>query len=253
MIIVLSPAKTLDLSPTQVRPYTLPRQLEKSQELVATVRQLGVEELASLMQISKALGELNWQRYRSFQQPFTPANAKQALLVFKGDVYRGIGAYDYSAEDFSFAQQQLRILSGLYGVLRPLDLIQPYRLEMGVRLKNQQGKNLYDYWGTQITELINQDLTKGSPLLINLASREYFKAIKPRLLKAPILTLSFKQNKGGEYKTIGIHAKLARGLMARFIIKHRLTEPDKIKAFSDAGYRFNEALSSTAEWIFSRE
>ena len=253
MIIVISPSKTLDFSPNPFHTHTLPRQLDKSQELIDTAQQLNPEEIAALMKISEKLSHLNWQRYQDFLQPFTLDNAKQALLAFKGDVYGGIDSDNYSDEDFAFAQKHLRILSGLYGALRPLDLIQPYRLEMGTRLQNKYGKNLYEFWDTQVTELLNQDFNDDSvPLLINLASTEYFKVIKPRVLKAKILTLAFKENKAGIYKTIGIHAKRARGLMTDFIIRNRLTNPEKIKEFDDANYTFNESLSSEKEWVFSR-
>ncbi len=253
MIIVISPSKTLDFSESQFLPHTLPRQLIQSQMLINTVKQLSTEELSSLMKISDKLSQLNWQRYRDFSTPFSLSNAKQALLAFKGDVYGGIDSANYTEEDFNFAQQHLRILSGLYGVLRPLDLIQAYRLEMGTRLQNPQGKNLYEFWGQQPTELINQDFNnKESPVLLNLASTEYFKVIKPKLLNAKILTLAFKENKAGAYKTIGIHAKRARGLMTNFIIKNRLTKAEQVKAFNLESYSFNEPLSSEKEWIFSR-
>jgi len=253
MIIVISPSKTLDFSETPFHTHTQPRQLEQSQELIETSKQLSPEDLASLMKISEKLSLLNWQRYQDFQQPFSLNNAKQALLAFKGDVYGGIDSDNYTKEDFSFAQKHLRILSGLYGALRPLDLIQPYRLEMGTRLQNKQGKNLYQFWGSQVTELLNQDLNDDpTPLLINLASNEYFKVIKPKVLDAKILTLSFKENKAGIYKVIGIHAKRARGLMTNFIIKNRIIEAEQIKAFNIEKYAFNDSLSAENEWVFSR-
>ncbi len=253
MIIVISPSKTLDFSANPFHTHTLPRQLGNSQELIDTVKQLSVGELADLMKLSEKLSQLNWQRYRDFKRPFTLDNSKQALLSFKGDVYGGIDADNYSADDFAFAQKHLRILSGLYGALRPLDLIQPYRLEMGTRLANNNGKNLYEFWGDQVTELINKDLeNQETPLLINLASNEYFKVIKPKVLQVPVLTLNFKENKAGVYKTIGIHAKRARGLMTDFMIKNRVTDANQIKAFSDSEYVFNEGLSSEKEWVFSR-
>jgi cytoplasmic iron level regulating protein YaaA (DUF328/UPF0246 family) len=253
MIIVISPSKTLDFSANPFNTHTQPRHLEQSQELIETSKQLSPEDLASLMKISEKLSRLNWQRYQDFQQPFALNNAKQALLAFKGDVYGGIDSDNYTKEDFSFAQKHLRILSGLYGALRPLDLIQPYRLEMGTRLQNKQGKNLYEFWGSQVTELLNQDLNDDpTPLLINLASNEYFKVIKPKLLDSKILTLSFKENKAGVYKVIGIHAKRARGLMTNFIIKNRLIEAEQIKAFNVNDYAYNESLSAENEWVFSR-
>lgn len=253
MIIVISPSKTLDFSANPFHTHTQPRQLQQSQELIDTAKHLSPEDLAGLMKISEKLSQLNWQRYQDFQQPFTLDNAKQALLAFKGDVYNGIDSDNYKAEDFDFAQKHLRILSGLYGALRPLDLIQPYRLEMGTRLQNNHGKNLYEFWDEQVTERLNQDFNDDpNPLLINLASNEYFKVIKPKILKTRILTLSFKENKAGIYKVIGIHAKRARGLMTNFIIKKQLTDPEKIKAFDSENYRFNESLSSENEWVFSR-
>jgi len=253
MIIVISPSKTLDFSKNIFQTHTQPRQLTQSQQLIDTVKKLSSEELSGLMKISDKLSQLNWQRYRDFSPPFSLSNAKQALLAFKGDVYAGIDTENYTDEDFSFAQQHLRILSGLYGALRPLDLIQPYRLEMGTRLQNAQGKNLYEFWDQQVTELLNQDFNKDStPLLINLASNEYFKVIKPKRLKAKVLTLAFKENKAGTYKIIGIHAKRARGLMTNFIIKNRLTTAEQIKRFNLEDYTFNESLSSEKEWVFSR-
>jgi cytoplasmic iron level regulating protein YaaA (DUF328/UPF0246 family) len=253
MIIVISPSKTLDFSANSFQVHTQPRQLEQSQALIDIAKQLSTEELSALMKISDKLSQLNWQRYRDFSTPFSLTNAKQALLAFKGDVYGGIDSDNYSEEDFAFAQRHLRILSGLYGALRPLDLIQPYRLEMGTRLQNEQGKNLYNFWDGQVTELLNQDFSDvPAPVLINLASNEYFKVIKPKLLNASILTLAFKENKAGVYKTIGIHAKRARGLMTNFIIKNRLTDAEQVKAFDLENYAFNDALSSKKEWVFSR-
>lgn len=253
MIIVISPSKTLDFSPNQFHTHTLPRQLKQSQSLINTAKQLSAEEISELMKISEKLSQLNWQRYQDFQQPFTLNNAKQAILAFKGDVYNGIESDNYSSEDFSYAQKHLRILSGLYGALKPLDLIQPYRLEMGTRLQNEHGKNLYEFWDTQVTKLINQDFNDDPfPLLINLASIEYYKVIKPKALKTKVLTLSFKENKAGVYKTIGIHAKRARGLMTNFIIKNRLKNPEQIKTFNIENYAYNEPLSSDKEWVFSR-
>ncbi len=253
MIIVISPSKTLDFSVNAFHTHTQARQLGQSQELIETSKQLSPEDLASLMKISEKLSQLNWQRYQDFQQPFTLTNSKQALLAFKGDVYGGIDSDNYTKEDFSFAQKHLRILSGLYGALRPLDLIQPYRLEMGTRLHNKQGKNLYEFWGNQVTELLNQDLNDDpTPILINLASNEYFKVIKPKVLDAKILTLSFKENKAGIYKVIGIHAKRARGLMTNFIIKNRIIEAEQIKAFNLDNYIYNKSLSTENEWVFSR-
>jgi len=253
MILIISPSKTQDFSPSVLTQHTQARQLQQSQNLINTLVTLTPEELSSLMKISDKLSQLNWQRYQDFELPFNLSNAKQALLAFKGDVYSGIETENYTDEDFAFAQQHLRLLSGLYGVLRPLDLVQPYRLEMGTRLKNSRGKNLYEFWGTQITDLLNQDLaTEKQPLLVNLASNEYFKSIQAKQLNAKILTLSFKENKNGIYKIIAIHAKRARGFMANFVIKNRITDEEELKGFNQAGYVFNPSLSTELEWVFSR-
>jgi cytoplasmic iron level regulating protein YaaA (DUF328/UPF0246 family) len=253
MMTVISPSKTLDFAPHPYENHSLPRLLEHSQKLIDILCQFSPEDISKLMKISDKLGELNWQRYHDFEKPFTLNNAKQALLAFKGDVYSGIDSDHYDNNDFSFAQQHLRILSGLYGLLKPLDLIQPYRLEMGIRLQNEQGHNLYEFWDTKITELLNQDCADNeNPMIINLASNEYFKAIKPKLLKYPVLQISFKENKNGEFKTIGIHAKRARGLMTDYIIKHRLNEAEGLKAFNRENYCFNEILSNAKEWVFTR-
>lgn len=253
MIIIISPSKTLDFKANPYHQHSQPRQLEHSQKLINVLKRLNPEEIAHLMKISEKLSQLNWQRYREFKQPFTLDNAKQALLAFKGDVYKGIKVDTYSADDFTFAQKHLRILSGLYGLLRPLDLIQPYRLEMGSHLQNEQGRNLYEFWHDQVTVLLNQDFKNQlSPVLINLASNEYYKVIKPKILNAKVLTLTFKENKSGIYKTIAIYAKRARGLMTDFIITHRITEPEQLKTFNQENYRFNPSLSSKKEWVFSR-
>jgi cytoplasmic iron level regulating protein YaaA (DUF328/UPF0246 family) len=253
MMTVISPSKTLDFAPHPYENHSFPRLLEHSQKLIDILCQFSPEDISKLMKISDKLGELNWQRYHDFEKPFTLNNAKQALLAFKGDVYSGIDSDHYDNNDFSFAQQHLRILSGLYGLLKPLDLIQPYRLEMGIRLQNEQGHNLYEFWDTKITELLNQDCADNeNPMIINLASNEYFKAIKPKLLKYPVLQISFKENKNGEFKTIGIHAKRARGLMTDYIIKHRLNEAEGLKAFNRENYCFNEILSNAKEWVFTR-
>lgn len=252
MIIIISPSKTQDFSADTNTQFSQPRQLEQSQQLIETLLELNPEDIGKLMKISEKLSHLNWQRFHDFQRPFTLENAKQALLAFRGDVYAGIDADNYTVDDFAFAQQHLRMLSGLYGVLRPLDLIQPYRLEMGTKLENPRGKNLYEFWGKQITELLNHDLSHDDPLLINLASNEYFKAIKPDLLNAKILTLSFKENKNGVYKVIAIHAKRARGLMTNYIIKNRITEIEELKNFNLEDYRFNEMFSTMDEWVFTR-
>ncbi len=201
------------------------------------------------MSLSEKLSKLNFDRFQAFKTPFSLDNAKQALLAFKGDVYNGINASSLSVKDLDFAQKNVRMLSGLYGVLRPLDLIQPYRLEMGTKLSNAQGKNLYDYWGSGISEVLNEDEEK---LIVNLASNEYFKAIDKKILKAQILDIVFKEKKNDTYKVIGIYAKRARGLMINYIIRNRLTDAEALKDFSDEGYLYNQELSSDKTWVYVR-
>jgi len=201
------------------------------------------------MSLSEKLSKLNFDRFQAFKTPFSLDNAKQALLAFKGDVYNGINASSLSVKDLDFAQKNVRMLSGLYGVLRPLDLIQPYRLEMGTKLSNVQGNNLYDYWGSGISEVLNEDEEK---LIVNLASNEYFKAIDKKLLKAQILDIVFKEKKNDTYKVIGIYAKRARGLMINYIIRNRLTDAEVLKDFSDEGYLYNQDLSSDSTWVYVR-
>jgi hypothetical protein len=202
------------------------------------------------MSLSEKLSKLNFDRFQAFKTPFSLDNAKQALLAFKGDVYNGINASSLSALDLDFAQKNVRMLSGLYGVLRPLDLIQPYRLEMGTKLDNAQGNNLYDYWGSDISKVLNEDEEK---LIVNLASNEYFKAIDKNILKAQILDIVFKEKKNDTYKVIGIYAKRARGLMINYIIRNRLTDAEALKDFSDEGYLYNQELSSDSSWVYIRD
>lgn len=205
------------------------------------------------MNVSGKIADLNFDRYESWNKRFTKKNAKQAVLAFKGDVYTGLDAMSFNAKDFKFAQNHLRILSGLYGLLRPLDLMQAYRLEMGTKLDTDHGKNLYEFWGSTITEGLNTQLKKiKSDHLINLASNEYFKAVKPKLLDAEIITPAFKEFKDGDYKMIGIYAKKARGMLSRYIIKHQLTNPEDIKSFTEEGYKFSKKLSTGNTWVFSR-
>jgi hypothetical protein len=201
------------------------------------------------MTLSDKLSKLNFDRFQAFKTPFSLDNAKQALLAFKGDVYNGIDAPSLSLEDLKFAQNNVRMISGLYGVLRPLDLIQPYRLEMGTKLSNKNGSNLYDYWGSKISKVLNGD---EKDLIINLASNEYFKSIDKKVLKAQILDIVFKEKKNDTYKVIGIYAKRARGLMVNYIIRNRITDPKALKNFSDEGYHYDEALSSDSSWVYIR-
>jgi cytoplasmic iron level regulating protein YaaA (DUF328/UPF0246 family) len=254
MLIVISPAKTLDYTtPPATQTFTQPTFLKHSRELINNLRNYSALDLAELMKLSMKLAELNFDRYHDWKTPFTPRNAKQAVLAMKGDVYTGLDAESFTEEDFGFAQQHLRILSGLYGMMRPLDLMQPYRLEMGTKLPNAYGPDLYSFWGEAITEALNGTLREqGDDLLINLASNEYYKSVKPKLLQGRVITPQFKELKNGGYKMIGVFAKKARGLMSRFIIQNRLSDPEAIKAFDVEGYVFNPEQSKGDQWVFTR-
>ncbi|HIC40014.1 MAG TPA: peroxide stress protein YaaA [Piscirickettsiaceae bacterium] len=250
MLAVISPSKTQDFAPTDISAYTQTRQIKQSDELVNILKGKTQDEISNLMSISDKLSKLNFDRFQTFATPFTLRNAKQALLAFKGDVYNGIDAPSLSQEDLEFAQDSVRMLSGLYGVIRPLDLIAPYRLEMGTRLVNSKGKNLYEFWGDQISNVLNDD---ESEVIINLASNEYFKGIDKKALNAKIINIAFKELKNDKYKIIGIYAKRARGLMVNYIIKNRLIKPESLKAFDVEGYQFREELSDTLTWVFTRD
>lgn len=254
MLIVVSPAKTLDYeSKPKTKISTQPDYLADSQQLINRLKRYSPLDVAELMKVSMKIADLNVDRYAKWKKPFTEKNAKQAVLAFKGDVYTGLEADTFNSQDFKFAQEHLRILSGLYGLLRPLDLMQAYRLEMGTRLENDRGKNLYEFWGTTITDGLNKQLKKiKSDSLINLASNEYFKSVKPKSLNAQIITPAFKERKNGEYKMIGIYAKKARGMLSRYIIKNCLSRPEDIQAFTEDGYRFNKKLSTASNWVFTR-
>ena len=255
MLIVISPAKTLDYETTaKTKVFTTPDYLDQSQRLINRLRTFSSLDISDLMKVSAKIADLNFDRYESWKKPFTVNNAKQAILAFKGDVYTGLDASTFKADEFKFSQQHLRVLSGLYGLLRPLDLMQPYRLEMGTKLKTDVGKNLYEFWGSDITEGLNKQLKKiKSKYLINLASNEYFKSVKPKELNAQIITPAFKEFKNGEYKMIGIYAKKARGLLSRYIIQNKLSNPEDIKLFNEDGYRFNKKLSNENNWVFTRK
>jgi len=254
MLHVISPAKTLDFeTPPSTRLHTQPRFLDHSQELIDQLRDLSPLQVSALMSISDKLGELNARRFLEWQLPFHPGNAKQALLAFKGDVYTGMEAETFAPADFEQAQQRLRILSGLYGLLRPLDLIQPYRLEMGTGFANQRGKNLYHFWGDLLTEQLNAELKeRGEKLLVNLASNEYWGAVNTKKLDAEVITPVFKDFKNGQYKIISFFAKKARGMMSAYIIRKRLDEVEQLKGFDTGGYRYNASMSSAQEWVFTR-
>ncbi|MEL0083391.1 MAG: peroxide stress protein YaaA [Gammaproteobacteria bacterium] len=253
MIILLSPAKSLDFeTPSEHLPSTQPDFVDQSKALIDQLRKLGSGDIAGLMSISDKLAQLNYQRYQDWQPKFTLNNSKQAVLAFTGDVYQGLDATTLNEEQLQFAQQHLRILSGLYGLLKPLDLIQPYRLEMGTRFKNDRGANLYDFWGSQLTDELNR-LLQSEKVLINLASNEYFKAVKAKQIAGEIITPQFKDLKNGSYKIISFFAKKARGAMARFIIENRIDQPSQLRQFDWQGYRFNPALSGDSDWVFTRE
>lgn len=253
MILLLSPAKTLDYSPAEFSEYTQPRLTDDSQLLINLLREKSHAEIKGMMKISDKLAELNLDRFRSYEQPFTPENAKQALLAFKGDVYTGLNTDDFTDADLLFSQQCVRTLSGLYGLLRPLDLMQPYRLEMGTRAENERGKNLYEFWGDKITNLINADLVKtSSDTVVNLASQEYFKAVKTDKVNGKIVTVHFKEERDGKLKIIAFNAKKARGMMTRFVVKNRLEQPVDMKAFNEDNYIFNDEISTDDEYFFTR-
>lgn len=255
MLLVISPAKTLDFdTPANTSIATKPAMIKDSAQLIDRMREFAPDDLVNLMGVSHKIAELNTQRFMNWQTPFTKKNAKQAMLAFKGDVYTGLDAESFTDEDFDFAQQHLRILSGLYGVLRPLDLIQAYRLEMGTKLTNQKGKNLYEFWDKKPTQALNKQLTAlESDTLINLASNEYFGAVDKFALKAKIITPVFKDYKNGQYKIISFYAKKARGLMSAYIIKNKLNTPSHIKKFNSDGYYFDAQGSTDNEWLFLRD
>ena len=251
MLMLISPAKSLDFeSPLATETFSEPDFLAHSQVLVDELRELSPPDIQKLMKISPQLADLNFGRFLNWQAPFTPNNARQALLAFTGDVYQGLDAGSLSEADFAFAQQHLRILSGLYGLLKPLDLMQAYRLEMGTKLANSRGKNLYEFWGTVITDALN---AQGSDVLVNLASNEYYKSVKAKQLNAQVVTPVFKDWKNGQYKIISFYAKKARGLMAAYIIKNRIEDVEQLKAFDVNGYYFSPESSKANEWVFLRD
>ncbi len=255
MLAVISPAKTLDFEKQCLtRKHTEPDFLEESEVLIGSLRKLTRPKLAKLMSISPKLADLNYQRYQDWSPPFTEDNAKQALLAFKGDVYTGFTLEDYKAADFDFAQKHLRILSGLYGLLRPLDLIQPYRLEMGTDLKVGRKPDLYAFWDQKITTALNAAIAESkSKVLINLASNEYYHSVHEDKLDAEVITAQFKDFKNGQYKFISFYAKKARGQMTDFMIRHRIKKAEDLKAFDTEGYVFNEDMSQGNTWVFTRD
>ncbi len=247
MLILISPAKTLDLTSTDISLTTEPKFKKETSELVTLMKKKSTTDLMRLMDISENLATLNAKRYKNFKKTFDSENSKQALLAFKGDVYTKMDVDNYSEEEFQFAQEHLRILSGLYGLLRPMDLIQPYRLEMGVKLNNKKGKNLYEFWGTRIAKAINK--AAGSKPLINLASQEYFKAVDTDAFKNEIISPVFQEYKNGKYQIVGIYAKQARGMMTDYIIKNKITDSERLKLFCAEGY---EWAGDENNWRFVR-
>ena len=252
MLVVISPAKKLDenCDKNLVTNFTIPPYLEDSKKIIKSLRKYSTDKLSKLMNISEKISLLNYERYIKWSLPFTKKNAHPALLLFQGDVYKGISVGDFKKEDFIYAQKSLRILSGLYGILKPLDLIQPYRLEMGTQIKIGKHNDLYDFWGDEITKAINED--KNSDYLINLASVEYFKSINKEKLNAQLINIIFKEKRNGSYKIIGINAKKARGLMSRYIIKNKISNPMNLKKFKEENYSYNKNLSSESDWVFTR-
>ena len=254
MIIILSPAKTLDFesnSTTEV--CTQPDFLKFSKYLVSGLSKLSAEKIGELMSISPKLAELNQQRFQDWTARHDKKSSKQAILAFKGDVYEGLKAWDFESEDFEFAQKHLRVLSGLYGLLRPLDLIQPHRLEMGTVYANPAGKDLYAFWGDRLSDGINQGLEdSGSDLLVNLASQEYFRAVREQKLKGRIVTPVFKDEKNGHFKIISFYAKKARGLMSSFLIRNRIDSVNGLLDFSEGGYRCSSKESTELAPVFLR-
>jgi len=254
MLIVISPAKKLDMdTKAPFSTHSQPELLEQSHILIDALREKDSFDIAELMKLSMKLADLNVSRYQTWHTPFNTDNAKQALWAFRGDVYQGMDADSFSENDAKFTQAHLRILSGLYGLLRPFDLMQAYRLEMGTKFNNVRGKDLYTFWGDMITEQLNTALEEqGDNLLINLASQEYFKSIRPAKLNADIITPVFKEHKNGQYKVIGIYAKRARGLMSRYIIQHQINKLDALRDFDSDGYQYNPELSDSKQLVFTR-
>lgn len=255
MLMVISPAKTLDYDSKPITSrFTQPEHLDHSQLLINKLRRLKPAQIAQLMKLSDPLAGLNAARYGSWQTPFTTDNARQALLAFKGDVYTGLAVEDFSEADLDFAQQHLRMLSGLYGLLRPLDLMQAYRLEMGTKLANSRGKDLYAFWGERISRWLNQALAEqGDDILLNLASNEYFSSVKRKALHARVIDCEFRDLKNDQYKIISFYAKKARGMMARYVIKHQLRDPLDLQQFDAQGYRYCAEQSDDNKLVFLRD
>lgn len=254
MLITLSPSKGQDFeTPALSKTCSKPDALKDSELLIKELRKIRQEDIQQLMSVSENIASRTADRYKAFNTPFTPKNAKQAIFAFKGDVYSGIEIEKYREADLKYAQNHLRILSGLYGCLRPLDLIQPYRLEMKTKLENARGDNLYQFWGDKITDELNKELEKQKqPVLVNLASNEYFKSVKPKQLKGRLLNINFKETRDGKTRVVAIFAKRARGMMTDYILRNRIEKPEDIKKFKQGGYRFCKDLSDDRQWTFER-
>jgi len=253
MLLIISPSKTQQMEGQTIENFSQPELLAHSAELAGQLSAMNETELAGLMKMSPKLAALTFERYQQFSLPFTPDNARQALLAFRGDQFSSLDVDRYVKGDFLFAQENLRILSGLYGVLRPLDLMQPYRLEMATRLATDRGKNLYAFWGDLISGQLRGTLGRQeNPLLVNLASDEYFKAVQAENLNCPVVKVSFKEIKNNVARVIAIHAKRARGLMVDFVIRRRVINPEMLKNFSGGGYLYSMDLSTEKEWVFTR-
>lgn len=254
MLVLLSPAKTLDFSPVDLPTVTQPRFPEQTARLAEVLRKHSAKKLSDLMHMSAQLGELNAERYRDFDTPESVAAAKPALLAFKGDVYRGLEADDFDGGDLAFAQDHVRTLSGLYGVLRPLDLIQPYRLEMGTKLKVGRDKDLYAFWGDRITEAVRADVkAAGAAFVLDAASKEYMAALAPEALGVPVVTADFRERRGGELKFITYNAKVARGALARAVVKERITTLAGLEDVEVNGYAYDAERSGEGVVAFTRE
>jgi cytoplasmic iron level regulating protein YaaA (DUF328/UPF0246 family) len=254
MYALISPAKRLDLDPlTTALPTTLPDLLGQSEVLAKKLRGLSKKKLGALMKLSDGLTDLNYERFQAWSPPFTPENAKPAALTFAGDTYLGLEAGTLKLADLEWAQDRIGILSGLYGLLRPLDLIQPYRLEMGTQLSTRRGKNLYAFWGERLSQSINdRTADHANRAVINLASKEYFSAVQTKRLDSPVITPLFKEVKNGQAKVVGFMAKKARGMMARHIVDERIEQPEALKDFNKAGYTYQQGASTDTLWVFSR-
>lgn len=259
MLAILSPAKTLDFeSKLATRKHSEPVFVDESRQLIDRLKAMSPDQISSLMGISDNLGELNHRRYSEWQPDFPARQARPAILAFKGDVYLGLNGPSMSERDFSWAQKHIRILSGLHGLLRPLDRIRPYRLEMGTRLATEAGNNLYEFWGDKVTCLLNQALTqehgakRGQPLLINLASKEYFQVLQPEKIEARIINVNFREMRNGQYRFLSFFAKKARGSMARYMVDQRVKTLTALRAFDYDGYAYNAELSKGDDWVFTR-